>query len=230
MPGAHIARRLGPWLLRLRAWLGMAISWLIEPRLFWLGLTVLVLSLVVALWPEPVFPGTREQIVRLTGLVLQLCGLVTVALGIRYTRKLFGRAPLQELARMWLHRFPRWPRDAQVHVTGTGSMTAGVGIVSGRLEVVPKTLKARVAALENVASELQKDVDGLRAAISSQAAEHAQALAEERDTRSDEDRRLGEQLESASAGGLYLSLVGVVWLLVGVVLSTSAPEIAALLK
>src|SRR3546814_8710666 len=73
----------------LIVWLRALWFWLTEPRHFWLATFVVALALVFALRR-----GTTEPEIRISGLLLQILGIGTVAWGIRETRALFGRPTL----------------------------------------------------------------------------------------------------------------------------------------
>ena len=86
------------WLKRL--WL-----WFKELSHFWLSLVVLLPLISYAF-----LPTLEETRLRIAGLVLQLCGIGTVARGISQTRQLFGHPSIVESSLQWLRRFPSFRR------------------------------------------------------------------------------------------------------------------------
>ena len=66
--------------------------------------------------------------------------------------------------------------------------------------------------------------------LDEQARDHSHAIEKERQTRAAEHMRLWDRLEATETGGLSLSAVGVLWLWIGVILSTVAPELAKWLQ
>jgi hypothetical protein len=65
--------------------------------------------------------GTWEAKFRWSGLVLELLGLLMVAIGLSETRKRFGRPSLLDAARSFLSRFPPFKPRAHSMIAGTAS-------------------------------------------------------------------------------------------------------------
>jgi hypothetical protein len=205
--------RLVPWTRALGRWL-----W--EARLSWLAVATL-LGAALAVGGNP-----TEARIRLTGLVLQILGIGTVAWGIRTTRRLFGRPGMLALACRWLANFPRYGgRTISVGGIATASTAVrGRGFVT--TAAADDSVEARLVALEKNMDHVNDRVSGLQAEIDQKVDEHRRALEEERQARSKEAGELRERLEATETGGLHVSAVGAVWLIVGVALSTAAPELA----
>ena len=55
---------------------------------------------------------------------------------------------------------------------------------------------------------------------------HSQALDQERQTRTHEDEETRKMLEDAQVGGLHVATIGVLWLLIGLLLTTGSVEFA----
>ena len=53
-----------------------------------------------------------------------------------------------------------------------------------------------------------------------------ESLRQERQFREEGDEHLHKRLEAAEPGGLHISLIGVIWIFLGLILSTVSPEIA----
>jgi hypothetical protein len=87
----------GRWLLAFGRWL----LELREHHLFWFTVGGNLAAVAVA------FLLGSERAFRVTGLVLQLIGIATVALNIRGTRSQFDRPGTIALASQWLRRFLR---------------------------------------------------------------------------------------------------------------------------
>jgi hypothetical protein len=201
--------------------------WLAEAQFVWYALSVLALSGLVALRP-----GTPEAVIRLTGLVLQLLGICTVAWGISETRALYGHKPLYAVLVSWAKRFPLLGRSAHVTVAvlggsatfvggrAHGTIGAGAGAtLEQRIEALEKNLPlihARISAAEDdLDTKIQLVTD--------------KVTAETRDRKS-EDELLAKRLESTATGGVHISAIGAVWLFFGVILSTAAIEIERWLR
>jgi len=201
--------------------------WLAEPKYVWLALGVSLLALVACLRPS-----SSEQYVRLTGLALQILGIGTVAWGILETRALFGHPSPVTQAWRWLKRFPLRGQTISASVgIAVGRDFAGklrgyskVPIdpsadISLRIEVVERNITLIHDRIAAVARDIDDDIGTLRSRIEEEGSKRELA-----------EGKLHSHIEKVSTGGFYISAIGAVWLFVGVVLSTAAPEIAQLLK
>lgn len=207
---------------RVLQWLRRVLWWCMHPRL------ALVAACVVALFLWiPFFLFETELSVRSSGLVLQWLGLLTAAIGIRDTRRLFGRPTFLESVRNWFSSFPRFgPRTVTVKGDGI-SLTA---TVEGKAHIwrgsgANPTIQSRLNAVEENLLSLKQRLEELEGSTKQQANELREKLENERSTRMDEDRKLYTTIESASADGLNLAAVGVVWLAVGITLTTLPNEL-----
>lgn len=207
---------------RLSAWLAALAHWLAEARLLWTGLFVVLLALLVC-----IRPGAREIDVRVTGLVLQWLGIGTVAVGIRETRRLFGRPGIGKLFVAWVSRFPRWRRQV---VFGAGAGALGTATASARgyvwTTIDPTApVETRLNALTRNVERLNERLIQVQNELESELRKHSEALRSEQNERAQNDQQLHLRLEAAETGGLYISAIGLVWLIVGVFLTTMSPEI-----
>jgi len=211
-------------LKRLVAWLKALSRWCFtEFRLVWLALLVVGFAAFIAFRI-----GASEPQIRLTGLVLQWLGLLTVVHGIRETRKLFGRPSLLQVLREKVARFPRWRRDAFVHV-GTGAMTISGGSASAHVwsKIDPAApIEERVNALTRNVERMNERLIQTQKENDAELRKHSESLHQERQVREKGDDKLRQLMEAAETGGLDISLIGLVWLAVGLILSTASPEIA----
>ncbi len=172
--------------------------------------------------------GVTEQEVRFTGLLLQILGIGTVAWGIRETRALFGRPTLFAQFRAWLRRFP---------VYGGRVVSASASITMPRISVNARghagasagpdaSADARIEALEKNVRLLNERIDHTQNEMDQKFRSHADFLKQEERTRALHDQAIREKLEATETGGLHISAMGVLWLFIGVTLSTAATEIA----
>lgn len=208
---------------RLREWLKAIGRWLWEARIVWFGLLVLAIAVLV-----PFTLGVTERGFRVSGLVLQVLGIGTVAKGLRDTRSLFGHPPFTRVAKEWLARFPLYGRARTIHGSAAAAAAA---VLSGRLRVwMPVNpgdpLEIRVVALMRNTERLRDELYHLQGEVESHRAAYEEALRRESDHRTEGDRRIDAKLEEVHTGGVYLSLLGVVWLLVGVTFAT-IPDVLA---
>ncbi|MGD0233387.1 MAG: hypothetical protein ABSC55_02500 [Syntrophorhabdales bacterium] len=201
--------------------------WLVEARYAWLSLAVISLALVVSLRPH-----TTEPVIRLTGLALQLVGIGTVMWGISETRALFGHPSFASKARAWLVRFPLLRRNVVLTV---GSLTTSAALGKARLygtqgPGVNPTIESRLDALEKNVTSIHERISQTQKEMDEEFEKTTGALMREEQLRQAEDNAIREKLEATGTGGVHISAIGASWLFVGVILSTAAPEIAALLK
>lgn len=169
---------------------------------------------------------------RLAGLVLQVLGIGTVAVGIRDTRSVFGHPSLCRRLMEWFGRFPVY--GGREVVIGMGATSLGMAGLRARvlISAPPGTasLESRVEALEKNLNFLRDEIDALHHEAEKNTRRLTEGISEEKQERVAEDQKLGKRLESATAGGLHISAMGVTWLFAGVTLSTASLEIAGWLK
>lgn len=200
--------------------------WLDEARHLWIALLVVLAAFVIAFRP-----GTTEPVIRLTGLVLQIFGLFTVAWGIAETRALYGHKPFYKLFAEWALRFPPLGRPVRLK-GGSASISATVSIGSGWGTIGAEpgaTLEQRVEALEKNLPLIHKRISGVESSLGAKVQNVADKLSQEERARRAEDEVIAKRLESTATGGVHISAIGVVWLFFGVTLSTAGIEIQQLL-
>jgi hypothetical protein len=184
---------------------------------FWVTIIVLViLSVIPKIWA----PSNPETIARHSGILLQLAGLITVAIGIHQTRHRFGRPTYRAGIKRWLADLKNAallpPITGSGHVTGDlRAHASGSATVSATLTRATSTLEERLEDLEGVVDDLKKRLsESIR--DNSQAMQAIrEALAGEKADRERSNADLRSLLEEQSAGGLHLELMGLVWLLFG---------------
>lgn len=207
-------RRWLTWSENLLHWL------LVEPWLLWT--TVLVLVAVYYLRSEPAF--------RIAGGLFQLFGVGVVAWGIHETRVLFGRPSILTRSRQWFGRIPPFPRQTNV-IMGGANLTLESVFGSGHLSVWNNAgpddpAEKRITALEKNQNELRTQIDRLRSDNDKQFREQTEKFETEVTIRDKEIAELRTKLEVTETGGLHLSAYGVVWIFIGVIMSTLSPELA----
>ncbi len=174
--------------------------------------------------------SSGEARARTAGMLLQLFGLATVAVGLSKTRQLFGRPSVVARVASWFGRL--WSvfapsKSATVHVQGVASV-ALAGSARVRVGAAPDaTLDRRVAVLEQNYELLQKQVDQQEVQTNERLRALQSQVQAEATARQAEDRLTAGKLEDMAIGGLHLEGVGVLWLLLGVVATSMPTEIAA---
>jgi hypothetical protein len=201
--------------------------WLKEARFAWLSAAVISVALIVSLRPH-----TSEPTIRLTGLLLQLLGIGTVAWGISETRALFGHPSLASKIFRWLGRFPLRSRSithsASISSFAFASSKVG-GYVTSSAGSNP-TIETRLDALEKNIGLIHNRIGSTEKEMNEQFREVTMALKNEQVERQSEDLTILKKLEATGTGGVHISAIGAAWLFVGVILSTAGLEIAEWLK
>jgi hypothetical protein len=211
----------------LYRWIKALINWIAEPRLFWLCLFVIVISVCFVF-----LGGTSEPKIRIIGMILQLCGVVTVAWGVREARKLFGHPDFFQLMLAWAKRFPKYhlkPITGELDVTLPGYSVSGSGY-SWQTTGPDTPIDERLAAIEANLSTLNVRLDQTQEQLGHVTRTINSQLHEERLLRETEDQETRKKLEAAQTGGLRISMVGLFWLSLGVIMSSASVELAKLIK
>lgn len=203
-------------------WLKRLWNWLTEPKLLWLTLVVLIGSFLCAF-----FPVTNEPRIRIVGLALQLFGVMTVAWGVSETRKLFGRPSIFSIALEWLKRFPPFRRGI-VLSAGTGEYSLEGFSAKANVWSNPgpnPSLEERVLIVEMNINNLRDRTSQIEQQVDEETRARQQAEISDRQAREQADQDTRHKLELTETGGLHISLMGILWLSVGLILSSMSNEI-----
>lgn len=201
-------------------------NWLKEAWLFWLALLVVAVSLLFAFGPGP-----SEPRIRITGLALQLLGISTVAWGIHQTRVLFGRPTIISVVRKRLSRLPKYrPRrvTGECHI----NLPSPIVFATGYEWINPPdaSLDARITAMEENLKRVNERVDRTKDLLRQEVCNREDALNLERQAREKENQELSQKLEMSETGGLHISAMGLMWLALGLIMSTVTNEIVSWLR
>ncbi len=201
-------------------------------------IVVLLAGLLVASLPGHLLQ-TWEASIRTAGGVLQLLGLLSVALGISQLRRDFGLkgtiaeiiAELLHLAKTAVQRVAQMlgRRPAVIH--GAGALVAGVTLMRARGKVRSgpnASLEDRIGLLERLIDTLEDAHATLQDTIERDREQFNKALNDERHAREDGDKALKDSVKSLAVGGIRLQTVGLVWLILGVVLTTWSQELVSI--
>jgi len=205
--------------------LGYVLS--IEAWPFWL----LVIGTLFAWLISYRIASTCAEQILYGGTLLQLCGLLTVAYGIRELRKLFERPNMQAQLLAWVESLKRAlgkPVSCTAVVGGGGVVCGGAGIaVAGTTGGL--TVNERVDALEKALAEMRKEQEMKLKDLDGSVSRVEGLIHVEGANRQKGDNALLQKLEDMAVGDLQLEVIGFVWLLLGM-LGTSVPnEIAKLI-
>ena len=193
---------------------------------YWLAVAVVLASLI-ATWMH----GWSEKAFRLTGMLLQLGGVLTVVWGILKTREEFGQPTVRSQFKVWFKTFPRWnppPVVLSVDAMFEDDMFGDLHLVATHGPSPDPTIEGRLKHLEAVVMALDKaqglaQVSVLQAGKKAEQELHARAhqLAGQIDD-------VSKKIETTATGGVHVSAVGVVLLFVGTIFAGAAPELSSL--
>jgi len=205
------------------SWVTRLFHWLVRARLAAFAAAVVV----VAIWVS--FRAHTEPAIRLAGLCLQLLGIGAVALGIRDTRRMFGKPSFLQSLRNWAASWPRFKPKVQ-HLSGSASLSIGSSASATVWHgVAPDaTIDQRVNALEANLKSVESRLRSAEGTISTNERVLTSKLQQESQQRVTQITELHRKVEAASTDGLRLAAAGAFWLTIGVVLSTASPELLAL--
>ncbi|MGK2942356.1 MAG: hypothetical protein ACSLFJ_11860 [Immundisolibacter sp.] len=199
--------------------------WLfVRPRVAWKCALVVAIAVLVCI----IFQ--TELAVRAVGMTLEVLGLFVAGWGLVKTRRDFEKPSLRALIKNWWGARPR--TRSNIHHATAGAIAGGSSSVSGvggtaisADASIEQQLTALIAKLERLCrdfGELKRNQEALsekmRTWIAHQSEAHASLATE-----------LNTKLERTVADGLLVALVGLVWVLLGSILSTMSSEISCLL-
>jgi hypothetical protein len=201
--------------------------WLVEARLVWLNLAVIIIALIVAIRLH-----TPEPMIRITGLLAQLVGIFTVLKDISKTQALFKLPSFIAKAKSWLKRFPLRRNNiviaADATIIGTSACKFRGDVTQGPSP--NPTIETRLDVLEKNISLIRERISDIEREIYEEFHKTKEALKNEEQARQAGDNDVRKELENAETGGAFILSIGALWLLVGVILSTASVEIVEVLK
>ena len=172
--------------------------------------------------------GNSEQSIRLAGLVLQILGMCLALLGLLSIREHFYLPRLRVLLIKWWKERPKWDKVINLHVKNT---IISVKTYPAHFETwVPddpdKSNHERLSAIiQNIDGmrELQRTFASRIDQLEESHKTHKTNVAKENEALKNDFQT---QLRTLHTSDFMLSLVGLIWLTVGIFLSTMAPELA----
>ena len=208
-------KRLWQWIVRLQLWLA-------EAKVIFLCFLVILAAIFLGF-----VTWSSETSIRSAGYGLQIIGMIFAIRGLLSIRTHFDQPLLRTIFIYWLKRFPKWKQNVVIGV-GAAEMKSMVG--KARAEVwtpdnpehpVEQRVEALVENLERVRKEQREHTECIDKLQDSHE-KHKKEVAEQ-SKKIEEDIR--SDLESLHTNDIVVSLVGLVWLTVGISLSTMAPEL-----
>lgn len=200
------------------------IRWLAKPKIFWLTIAVIGVAGVL------LFNfSSGEAHIRWLGLALQLLGMGTVAWGFRELRLLYGMPGFLRLIEEWLEQ--RKENQEGVHLDLTmhegAGMQANIELsvrpgsdesIESRLDFLLETTEIVKQRLRRVERELNSSLIAVERKIEFEERSRVQVV-----------RELDLKMRASVVGGLHVSVMGLIWLIFGVVLSALSIDMAKFL-
>lgn len=222
-PASHAFLTRNKMIIVTAARLKAILPWLWQARHVWLSILVSGLALIMT-WRF----RSSEPIIRWTGLGVQLLGGATVIWTIIETRNSFRLPSLYRKAGKWFARFP---------LLKAGNTVLGGGVASGNMTAsafghveygIPPNATdiERIKLLERNLNRTNRELAATQQQIAEGFAKASKELSEEKSTRQISDESLNEKLAETSTGGLHISAIGALWIIIGSVLSTGSLEIS----
>jgi len=213
--------------MRFKNWLREIFFWVAEARLAFLCCLVLLTAFFFSLYMWP-----SEQSIRTSGYVLQILGISFAIYGLLNIRAYFGQPTLRRLSIAWLYRFPKWKKDTVI-----GAMTAALTMPA---------FKARgtLWTNDNPEDPLEKRFDGMiinmerirevqrrnSEQIDTLQKNHEKHQEEQEQARVDMENQIRSDLESLHTDDIVVMLIGLVWLIFGVSMSTMSQELSKIVQ
>lgn len=210
-------------------WLKLIGGWLRRVpvvRYYWWAMAVVVASVGVT-----GVCGWTEKAFRLTGMLLQLFGVLIAVVGILKTRADFGQPTVRSQFRAWYKTFPPFrPRtlSASVNATLPGpSVEAYAHTTHG--PSADRSVDGRLGHLESIVKKLEEAQGKTHIAVLQAQKKAQQALDAQARQLVGRIDGVSKKIEATATGGVHLSAFGVVLLFFGTIFGGAAPELSNLL-
>ncbi len=196
---------------------------MLEAKLVFMGIFVVLAAILFGF-----VTWYSEESIRVAGYVLQLIGMVFAIRGLLGIREHFGQPLLRQLVSKWVKRFPRWKKNVVI-AAGTAHMTMSGMKARGEIwtpDDAEKPIEQRIDGIIRNLDRVREEQRGHAHSIEElkdSHEEHKKQVAEEQNNIKE---RIRSDLESLHTSDLITSLVGLVWLTVGITMSTLAPELS----
>lgn len=197
--------------------------WIWEIKLVFLMIVYLALA-----WSFLKFFNYTESSFRWVGLGLQILGITTVIHGLNQTRNQFNHKSYKGLLSDWLKRCPIKDKPAFIAAESIGaSFSMGDVILTTVFKLDPNSpIEEQLAKIEKEVLGLQKQIDNSSSKNREELNKLKGDINTEKNERNQAINRTLNIIESTSTGGIHISLIGTLWLLFGVILSSLPPELS----
>lgn len=197
--------------------------WLFGEFLFVWATMVPIIAVILLVW----LFGASEPSIRITGMLLQILGLIPIFKGILEIRREFGFPDIiQSLKSSWENR-PKY-KPAPIEATVAAGM-GGFGMSASGYLSVPSSendpIQKQLNALRSNIEMLRKDFEANKKSMNESLEKYRYDLTQFAHSQSSKISSLSEKLRSVSTSGLAWSASGAIWIGVGIVLSSMSIEI-----
>lgn len=194
-------------------------------------LVVTPVAIILAFVPISIF-GASEPSIRITGMFLQIIGLIPVFFSILELRREFGLPGIIETVKSAWKDFPKYHPPPN-----TMSVSAGLAVgVSANLAASGSVGNPADESLEKQIEALRSGLEALRIAfeqnkktVNDTMDRHRRELSQELQGLATQQSRQADKLKSVHTTGLAWSASGAIWIGVGIILSSMSVELHGLL-
>ncbi|MBK5276130.1 MAG: hypothetical protein JJE30_13915 [Desulfuromonadales bacterium] len=165
------------------------------------------------------------------GAGLQFIGLATVAIGVRELRKQFKKPSMLESVRNWFQLVRSAFRKLQhLHADcmSSASMILGGGLAKVEVHRANPTLEMRIEELEKGLISLREEHGKSISNLENNVSRVESLVHDENNKRQANYEELRGNLENVAVGGIHLELVGLLWMLLGMLGTSIQSELAKL--
>lgn len=214
-------KRMGLWIRQVASWVKMGLKHIFPYTI------LAVVSCAILFFPN-VIEDCKETEVRWLGLGFQIIGILVVVRQLSGRLTLFRKPSFLSSIKNYFRRFPsRYTKNITLSAhSSLGALSGSARIRVGRRS--NSSLESRVESLEGEVEELRRDIRVVGKSLDRHKEDNRNSL----ETMREENRRGQENLkklvDDAVVGGIHLEWIGILYLLVGIVFATMAPEIATL--
>jgi len=213
---------------RLVRWIREILSWLAEGKI-----VVMFVLIPVSTVFFIISMSYSEISIIISGLLLQILGMIFTIKGLFGIRAYFKEPLLLDLFIKWLNKFPKLKNNYTIHA-GAGRITASVSLkATGEVwspdnkgQSIDKRIEYIYRNFERIRNRLVEHDKSIENIIEIQKL-YKKTVAEEKKKMED---KFQSDLKSLHTSDLIPSLVGLIWLMIGITMSTLAPELAGWLK
>ncbi len=206
--------------------------WAKSNPLFWYNIALVIGTLaVIKTYPAPIIESVPSDFrIKTWGMLLQLLGVFTVWHDLASAGQTFGKAGI--FSRNWTWIKAGFGRPHLIACAGSSqcNISGGKARATQRRNPPPDaTIEERVEALEYNRMKMDEDISSVFKEVDQTETNLKAKIAEESQNRKASINVLDERLKEAIVGNYSVLAFGVVWLIVGMTISTFAPEIARII-